>query len=228
LEAEYERLTKAVEFRIPDKIDKPESTASPAQRPRGVVLEYRFEKDDGAKVMDASGKNNHGSAKDAPLVEGRPERKARKFGGQSHIAVPKSPSLNPAAENWNIEITFNAAVPDGVLIAHGGATSGYCLALENGKPIFVVNGASQASRVVSTTAVGNDWTSVRARITAKTIALSVNDGPEVSESLRTPIDREPRDTLQIGADLGSSVLGAKKLPAFSGLIESVRIVGGIR
>lgn len=226
LEAEYDRQTKAVEFRVPDYVDKPEPPGRQAQGVRGVVLEYRFDKDAGAKVMDASGKNNHGTAKDAPLVEGRDGAKARKFGGQSHLEVPKSASLNPAAENWTVEITFKAAARDGVLIAHGGATSGYCLAIEAGKPLFAVNGRGQASRVVAAMPVGNDWTNVRASITPQTIALSVNGGPAVSESLRGPIGREPRDTLQIGADLGSNVLANKKLPAFTGLIESVRIVHG--
>ena len=33
--------------------------------------DYRFEKDDGAKVLDDSGKGNNGQAKNAALVEGR-------------------------------------------------------------------------------------------------------------------------------------------------------------
>ena len=225
LDAEYDRQKQAVGFVWPayatDEMEPPMKAGLNAW-----VLDYRFDKDEGDRVADASGKANHGNAEGVSLVAGREGRKARRFTGAGCIEVPKSPNLNPALSRWTIEVTFKADAPDGVLVAQGGANFGYCLALENGRPVFTVVGQRNPTRVMARDTVGAAWTTVRASITADAVSLSVNGTPPVREPLRTAITKDPAESLQIGDDLGSAVLGEKKPPAFKGLIESVRIYNG--
>jgi hypothetical protein len=190
------------------------------------VLDYRFDKDEGDKVIDASGKANHGHARNVPLAEGREGRKARRFESQGCIEVPKSPSLNPSVWSWTVEVTFKADAPDGILVAHGGAVLGYCLALEGGKPVFTVVGQKAQTRVAAADTATAAWTTVRAEITLQALSLAVNGAPPVSAPLKGSIAKEPNDALQIGDDLGSIVFQGNKPPAFRGLIESVRIYSG--
>jgi hypothetical protein len=224
LDAEYERQKQAVGFVLPG-YDSDSDEPPAEQALHAWVLDYRFDKDEGDKVMDASGKANHGHARNVPLAEGR-GRKARRFEGQGCIEVPKSPSLNPSVRSWTVSVVFKADAPDGILVAHGGAMFGYCLALEEGKPVFTVVGQKKQTRVTAADQAVGAWTTVRADITLQAISLTVNNAPPVRAPLKGSISKEPNDALQIGDDLGSAVLGAGKPPAFRGLIESVRIYSG--
>jgi arylsulfatase A-like enzyme len=224
LEGEYERQKQAVGFVWPSYADDP-GTLEPGRSPDAWVLDYRFDQDAGDTVRDGSGHGNHGTAQGVALVEGRDGRKARRFDGQGVIVVPKAMSLNPAQSNWTVEVTFKADQPDGIVLAHGGASFGYCLALEEGAPVFAVVGNQKLSRVAANQNVTGQWTTLRAQILPGAIALTLNGQPAGRAPLKASISREPNDILNIGADLGSVVLG-KNRPHFSGLIESVRIYGG--
>jgi arylsulfatase A-like enzyme len=225
LDAEYEHQKQAVDFVWPayatDELALPSKTNLDAW-----VLDYRFDKDEGDRVVDVSGKANDGHAHGVALVDGRDGKKARRFTGAGCIEVPRTPALNPALRGWTIELTYKAQAPDGVLLAHGGANFGYCLALEGGQPAFTVVGQRNATRVLAPDNGDTAWTTVRASITSDGVLLSVNGKPPSREPLRTPILKEPVEALQIGDDLGTAVLSAKKPPAFKGLIESVRIYSG--
>jgi hypothetical protein len=109
----------------------------------------------------------------------------------------------------------------------GGAVLGYCLALEEGKPVFTVVGQKAQTRVAAADPATGAWTTVRAEITLQALSLAVNGAPPVSAPLKGSIAKEPNDALQIGDDLGSVVLRGNKPPPFSGLIQSVRIYNGI-
>jgi arylsulfatase A-like enzyme len=225
MEAEYERQKAAIGFRVPEFADKPEEQAAGPQPLAAWVLDYRFDKDQGAQVTDASGQKNHGTAKGATLVEGREGRKARRFDGQGWIEVGKPASLNPGVGAWTVEATFRADKPDGVVLAHGGQTMGYMLALEGGKPVFVVNAAHKNSRVISKREVTGQWVRVTAQWNGKNMTLAVDGQPVGKAKLRDAPDRLPNDGLQIGADQGSQLL-EKPLPKFTGLMERLRIYSG--
>jgi arylsulfatase A-like enzyme len=247
LDVEYERQKQAVGFVLPDY--DTETNVPPVRGKGGAsasnhpytsdlinsqpghpfnawVLDYRFDKDDGDKVIDASGKGNNGEARSLPIAEGHDGKKARRFAGAGCIDVPKTPSLNPSVPNWTVEVVFKADQPDGILVAHGGATFGYCLALEGGKPVFTVVGQGEPTRVAAADKVTGAWTTVRADILPKALSLAVNGAPSVREPIKGGISKNPKNGLQIGDDLGSAVLGDHKPPAFRGLIESVRIYSG--
>jgi arylsulfatase A-like enzyme len=232
LEAEYARQQQATGFVTPtyaDELAKPEVLAKPLD---AWVLEYRFDKDQGDKVVDASGRGNDGRAIDAPL-DASGDIKGRRFSGHSAIDVRNSPSLNPAVQNWTLEVTFVADSPDGILVAQGGQSFGYCLALQGGRPVLVVNGNGQTTRIVAKAKVGTTRTgrtgrtTVRAGISSEQAWLMV-DGQRVAEApLRAALSEQPNDSLQIGDDLRSHVISTDKPPGFTGRIESVRLYSGV-
>lgn len=227
LEAEYERQKTAIAFRIPPFADVA-SQEGPRKALDAWVLDYRFDHDDGSKVKDASGKDNHGTAHGTSVVDGRAGGRARQFDGKSHIEIPKSPSLNPAGVGLSIVVSLKADQPSGVLVARGGGSNGYCLYLDKGYPVFAVNARGRASSVKSTQKLPSGWATLGARITGdKKLVLSI-DGVEVgSAPLQEFIPRDPADGMQIGADLGNQVV-AERPPRFTGLIESVRVFSGDR
>ena len=229
LQTEYERQKAAIGFCVPDYADQPGQGKGKDQEERGQplkawVLDYRFDHDEGDKVVDASSHKNHGTAKGAPLAEGRAGHKARRFDGKGSIGVGKSPSLNPGVGAWTVEITFKSDAPEGIVLAHGGETNGYCLWLEGGRPAFTVVANRTASRVALQQKVTGEWTTVTARWGAGHLSLAAG-ADRAEASLRESLQKQPNDILQIGADLGSQVLG-KEQPHFRGLIESVRIYSG--
>ncbi|MCX7045580.1 MAG: sulfatase-like hydrolase/transferase [Candidatus Sumerlaeota bacterium] len=239
MEAEFERQAKAIAFRVPDFADGSNqgeggggaeggTEAGEAGKPLNAwVLDYRFDKDAGDKVADASGKGNDGAAKGAPLADGREGHKARRFDGQGYIEVPKTPSLAPNVAGWTIEIAFKSEKPDGILLARGGPTMGYCLHLENGCPVFTVVSQGKASSVQAKTSITGEWRHLVARITSdKRLTLEINGQNAGEAKLHAFITKDPNDSMQIGADLKSKVLENKTPPNFVGLIESVRLFSG--
>lgn len=235
LEAEYEKQSKAVQYHVPDFADEKQqparaatkSAAPPAAAANAWVLDYRFDRDEGNRVVDASGKDNHGQSHGTKLVAARDGKKGREFDGKSDIEVPATPSLDPSAGPLAIEATFKATA-DGVVVARGGQTLGYLLGVTDGKPTFTYRTASGVKTVTGQKSVIGEWTTVAARVTAdKRLVLEVNGEPAGQASLSEFITRNPNDGLQIGADLRSYVL-EKPQPQFQGIIESVRIYSGER
>ncbi len=199
--------------------------AGASRAANGWVLEYRFDKDDGDSIVDASGKNNNGTAKGVSLVEGRNGGKARRFDGNSYIDVPKSPSLNPAVGEVTIEATFKAEKGDGVVLAHGGRSNGYCLSLADGKPLFTMVAQGRRAQVSAPDSVVGRWVMVRASLSEKELTLSLDGKPAIKAEVTTPLRRNPAEGMQIGTDLNSTVL-ENFAPSFNGLMESVRIYSG--
>lgn len=231
LEAEYEAQAKAIGFKVPDFADPPGAEGggrkAPAARKNAWVLDYRFDTDEGGKVIDASGAGSHGTAQGAPLAEGRDGRKARRFDGKGFVDVPKSPALDPSGGAWTVEATFKAGAPDGIVLARGGKTNGYMLHLAGGRPVFTVASHNGLSSVEGKAPVGDGWVTVRATISAdQRLLLAVDGKPAGRAKLKAFIADDPNDGMQIGADERSPVLESAKIPRFTGLIESVRVFSG--
>ena len=228
LHTELDHLRK--ELKVPDQDPAasiiPKQAAQQSREPLNAwVLDYHFDKDQGEQVIDASAHHNNGTAKNAPLADGENGAKARKFDGLGYIEVGKAASLNPAVGNWCVEAKFRSDKPDGVLVADGGASFGYCLAVQGGKPTFTLVVQGERTSVAANELVTGKWTSVKAKFDEKTVSIEVDGKPAQSVPLEHPLRRNPAEGLQIGADMGSHVVEAG-LPNFDGLIESVRIYSG--
>ena len=121
------------------------------------MLEYRFDKDAGDKVLDRSGKANNASAPGVPVVAGRDGHKARHSTAQPdrRRQIEKSVALCPPG--WTVADTFKADKPDGVLLAHGGATTGIAC-IQEGRPAWTVKTANRASTIVGSQPLGEAGT----------------------------------------------------------------------
>ena len=111
------------------------------------------------------------------------------------------------------------------MLAHGGASNGYCLWLEGGKPQFTVVAGGERTTVTGESSIAGQWTSVRADFDSGQLSLSIDGKVAAQALLKSPLERDPAEGMQIGTDLGSQVTGEAR-PKFTGEIESVRIYSG--
>jgi arylsulfatase A-like enzyme len=230
LEAEYDQQVAATGYRIPDFADEkkpaaPVASSGPREFINGVVLQYRFTKDEGQRILDESPYKNHGRAVGTKLSAGQNGKTASQFDGKGHIEVPLSSSLDPSRTPFSITASIKAEA-DGIILARGGQTLGFALYISDGKPTFAYRTLSGITTIVSTKTCIGEWTTVKARVKdKKTLVLEVN-GEQVAETpIKDLIPRNPNDGMQIGADLGSFVLGEER-PSFRGLIESISMQMG--
>lgn len=229
IEAEFQRQAQAVGFTIPDYADRPEDEPHAPPRLNAFVLDYGFSRDEGSRVADTSGKNNHGKAVGTAVVEGRAGKKARQFDGKSWIEVPKSPTLNCAEGSWTVEAVVRADEPDGVILARGGKSHGYALYVEDGRPAFAVTTREQTKYARAKTPITGQWTHLAGVISDQgQLLLYVNGRIAAKTPLHALIGSDPNDAMQIGADLASPVLQYKTANRLVGLVESVRIFSGQR
>ena len=226
LEAEYEKQAKAVDYQVPTFAD--EKVLPPEPKPLNAwVLDYRFDRDEGNRIVDASGRGNDGVAQGTTPVKAADGAAAgRRFDGKSHINVKNTPSLDPSVGPWTVEATFVADAADGMVLARGGQSNGYALYLVEGKPTFTYTTPDGRRTFAAKRPIEGNRATVAVRLTAaKRVVISV-DGKQAAEG-RLPqwIASDPNDDMQIGDDLRSPVLETK-VPALRGTIERVRIFSG--
>lgn len=232
LEAELATQIAAVGYHVPEFADERSSDTAggangatpPPQPAKAWVLDYDFEQDEGDRVADRSGKGLHGRAQGAKLVAGPDSRKARAFDGESHVNVPRSPLLDPSVGPLRIEATVRAT-GDGVVIAHGGATLGYSLAIVDGRPALTYRSRSGVRVAEGSEPVVGRWISLAAEVTVDWRLRLEVDGQRVAETaIGEFIHQNPRDGLDIGADKASLVRTPS--PMFHGEIDRVRLYSG--
>jgi len=231
LEAEYDNFIRAVGYRVPDYVDRPDWWGKPGgpdwkPDPTPVLrLQYSSQSLSGSLLADASGQGNNGKAYHLALGEGRNGGKALLFSGESYVEVPNTISLDPSRCAWTVEVVAKPAKPAGVLVARGGRTFGYALWLNAGRAAFTVRTGNKAV-TISAKAPVTDWSTITGTITTgRRARLRVNGEIVASASLPDFIARDPSDSMQIGADLGSPILNPAP-PKYEGLMESVSIYRG--
>lgn len=231
LEQEHDRLAAAVEYRVPDYVDRPEwwdkpgGPDAPSDPTPSLRLDLVASALAGNTVHDASGLNLHGTAHGIELTEGRAGRKAFQFRGDALIEVPKAKALNPAEQPWTVEAVIRPERADGIVLARGGRSQGFALWLSHGRPAFTVvtGGRTVTAQAKEPLA---DWATLVGTITAdRRVTLRVNGQNAASAPLPDLIERDPSEGLQIGADLGSPVVEPSP-GRFAGWIERVRMYRG--
>ncbi|HZJ15611.1 MAG TPA: sulfatase-like hydrolase/transferase, partial [Chthoniobacteraceae bacterium] len=232
LETELETQSKTVGFVVPNYADEksgPAAAPTSGRRASGMVLSFDFAKDDGVRIVDLSGNKNHGAAQNVPIITDSDGRKARQFDGKGYVEVPNSASLNPAGGAWSVEAVVKSDKPDGIIVARGGRTQGYALHLADGHAVFTVTVNNTSTSVTTEQTITGAWTHLTGVLDADGQLFLYIDG-ELSGTAKSNglIARDPHDLMQIGADLGSPVLGDRKVANFNGLIASVRLFSGER
>jgi arylsulfatase A-like enzyme len=234
LEAEYEAQSRAIGFRIPDFADDPsqEERAARGRAGKAVnawVLDYRFDQDEGDRVVDGSGRGHHGQAVGAPLVEGPNggTNKARRFDGQGVVEVPRGVDLDPSVGAWTAEAVVQAEGPDGVILARGGRSQGYALSIADGRPVWSLIAGGNLTSVKGPESIVGRWVTLTGVVTPDAKLVLRVDGRDVAEKrLESSISADPNDGMQIGGDRGSPVL-ERNPGGFTGAIDSVRLYSGV-
>ena len=224
LEQEYERQAKAVAYTVPEFADEKRLPAAP-QPLNAWVLDLRADRDNGDQAKDSSRFKNNGTLSGVILSETNAGPRAWQFAGRGSIDIAKSASLDPSSGPFVLEATFTSKADNGVVLARGGQSRGYCLYLAGGRPTFVYL-ASGKTLVAGPDSITDRRATVTVRVNAnKRVVLEV-DGKRVAQrKIGDFIEDDPNDRLTIGADLGSRVAEAS-IPAFQGSIESVRLYNG--
>jgi len=118
---------------------------------------------------------------------------------------------------------MDRAEADGVIVAHGGASLGYLLFVENGIPAFAVrDGVGVAIADGVETCLGR-WVHLTGAIEGRQATLYVDGKKASSISLMHTIAKNPNESIQIGRDTGTAVDEEISGTGFQGLIRSVRV-----
>lgn len=226
LEAEYDKQAAAVHFKIPDYADKPGDAPLDSKKNKkagkkaaggkkagkagasGAVSEYRFDQ----------------TQSPGTLVAGRDGKQAHAFTGSASLPVANAP--DPSGGPFAVKAAVRADKPDGVIVAHGGRSEGYCLFVKNGRPGFAVTAAGKPTIITADQAVAGKWVQLAAAVTAdRQMTLSIDGQAAASAPLPKFITKDPNDGLTIGADEKTTVMPDSP-PPFTGLIESLQITRG--
>lgn len=199
LEAEFEKQKQAINFVIPPFADKP-GGRNPAGRSTGLVApQNRW-------VLDWKDETT--------------------FDGTKRIPIPSRPELRPNVGAWTVEATLTADKPEGVILARGGASFGYSLSLEGGKPVFLVASEGKRSQVVGPESIVGRKVVVQGQITADQKLVLRLDAREVARGpLHAFITSDPNNPMELGGDADSKVAG-RDLPNFVGTLSRVRLYSG--
>jgi hypothetical protein len=114
-------------------------------------------------------------------------------------------------------------------VARGGRTQGYALHLADGHAVFTVTANNTSASVTTEQTITGAWTHLTGVLDAVASCSSTLMVSSAARQSRTVSSLAIRTiVMQIGADLGSPVLGDRKVANFNGLIASVRLFSGER
>lgn len=132
--------------------------------------------------------------------------------------------LDPTGKALTVEIWVLKDGASGVVVAHGGPQNGYALRLLNGRPIWLVRADNELSRVQAESPLGDGWHHLAGVLEKDgTMKLYVNGqvaGTGKSKSLITSI---PKQGLELGGDLGSSVGDYQSGSSFVGSLDQFAV-----
>ncbi len=143
-------------------------------------------------------------------------------GSAASFGSPKS--LDPTGKPLTVEAWVTATRPQGVIVARGGPAEGFALALQDGRPAFLVRSDSELATVAGDKRIVGGWHHVAGVLdTDKSMKLYV-DGELVAEGkAKGLISKDPAQGLEIGEDAGSSVGDYSGTLPFVGIIDEVRL-----
>jgi outer membrane protein assembly factor BamB len=163
------------------------------------------------------------SAPEAPI----PAKQKRRGRRASMVRFTKSKSLDPTGKTIVVEAWINAERPNGTVLAHGGPADGYALVLRDGQPRFIVRRNGDVFPATAKTKVVGKWTQVVGMLTAgKQVKIYVNGKLEKTSKAAGLLEKNPAQSLEIGADDGSAVGQYRSPYAFRGLIDQVTVLHG--
>lgn len=145
-----------------------------------------------------------------------------KLKGGEHLERDQSPAI--ANRGFTLTARFNATSPHGVIIAHGGASRGYALFLNDGKLTFLLRPSKEIATSIATPNSLTGLHTARVRVEASGIVSLTLDGEPIATG-KAPelIQTMPVDGLDVGWDSGGLVGPYRSDNRFDGVIDSVLI-----
>lgn len=138
-----------------------------------------------------------------------------------------APQIDPSLKPFTVGATCTPSSADGVIMADGGASEGFSLFLENGRPHFAIRSGDQLFQVVADEALKlHQPANVVGLFGADSTLRLFVDGKPVGSAPGMPISRKPFDGLSLGRDSGSLVGEYKSPMAFKGDLSDLRIYWG--
>lgn len=227
---EFELRAKEVGYHVPSYADelRPVDAAGDGEvvlAPNRVVLRYQFDGFDGLTVVDQSENKMNGKPNGLIAQKRDDGRGIAKFKGDAFIDIPRSKSLNPAQSAFTLEAELRAE-RDGVVVARGGESLGFCLFVRNGKPSFVYRSSEEITRLEAQENCIGKWIKLSVQLNAaRELVLRVDGVEKAKQKIKFLIARDPNDGMQIGSDEGSKVLESE-LGRFRGDLLSVQLLLG--
>jgi arylsulfatase A-like enzyme len=137
------------------------------------------------------------------------------------LAKGKTPVV--AGRAFTITAKFDAAAPNGVLVAQGGTALGYALYFQDGKLRFDFRNKSEPASLSTANAVtGAHTATVRVEKTGA-IKLLLDEQPVVEAKVDGLMPSQPVEGLQVGCDDGNPVGPYTTPNPFNGTIDFIRI-----
>jgi len=149
-------------------------------------------------------------------------------GKPSIVRIAKSKSLNPARKPVTIEAWIKADKPGGVILARGGAGTGYVLYIRGGRAKFAVR---SGGKLVTLSGKGKGLARIVGRWTHVAGVLNGEKGMRIfvdgklagSAQAAAMITANPQEGMEIGADDASIVGNYNGAMPFTGLIDEVKV-----
>jgi len=153
---------------------------------------------------------------------------ARRFDGvDDYLDLPRALAPRVAGRPIEVRARIAPAGPNGVILAHGGNRHGYALHLDDGKPAFSTCVAWKRTTIRAEKVLPDGPVDVAARIALDGTLTLLVDGRLVAQGTSPgPVDAEPGDSLQIGADTIQPVGPYQVDHHFAGRIDAITLTIG--
>ncbi|TWT51858.1 Serine/threonine-protein kinase AfsK [Thalassoglobus neptunius] len=132
--------------------------------------------------------------------------------------------LDPTGKPITVEAWFNATKPNGVIVARGGPTDGFALALKNGRLGFHVRSDFEHASISDSKRVIGGWHHAVGVLNDDAQMTLYVDGEEVAQgTAKGLLATNPKQALEIGSDEGTAAGDYKGQNGFTGSIDEVRL-----
>ncbi len=137
-------------------------------------------------------------------------------------------NLNPSLKPLTVGAWVKPATKNGAVISRGGASLGYMLSIDNGRPAFAIRSNGVLKRVVADQALTLNEPAHLVGLLDKEgrLRLYVN-GDQVAEGPGHFVGSNPSDGLSVGADAGSKVGSQSGNLEFEGALRDIRVYWGV-
>jgi arylsulfatase A-like enzyme len=147
------------------------------------------------------------------------------FDGKSWLSLPKHAAPKVSGKKWiRINATIDPAAPNGVILAHGGDRSGYCVYLKDGKLTFATAVDWKRTVINADTPLGDGAHAIEAfwRVDG-TMTLQVDKKLVAKGKAPGSLKSQPGDSIEIGADLIKPVGDYQGTNTFRGTISGLTL-----